>query len=133
NLPAVKNSTVQPDATKKVATPQPALPKAADSQNAAQDRKTLVRSQWSQCKAKTLPATTNLLWNVQITEGIPAKGTYAKGNLDSDAAFPVHVIIKSDSQIVDKIKAMLAPGKTAFLRGNCTEVSTDGSVVIQAF
>ncbi|MDD5397392.1 MAG: hypothetical protein PHW24_05070, partial [Candidatus Moranbacteria bacterium] len=42
NLPAVKNSTVQPDATKKVATPQPALPKAADSQNAAQDRKTLV-------------------------------------------------------------------------------------------
>ncbi|NTW27321.1 MAG: hypothetical protein HGA36_03285 [Candidatus Moranbacteria bacterium] len=100
---------------------------------AAPDRKILTSSEWSQCKAKTLAASTNLMWSVQITEGIPTGGTYAKGNLNGDAAFPVRITIKSDSTIIDKIKAMLVVGKTAFLRGNCTGVETDGAVMLQAF
>jgi hypothetical protein len=113
---------------------QAGLPKTEPStQVNPQDRKLIVAKQWKDCKEKTITANTNLLWSVQITEGIPAKGTYAKGNLNNDTVMPVHVIIKSDSTIIEKIKAMLVVGKTAFLRGTCTEVATDGSVVLQAF
>jgi len=70
---------------------------------------------------------------LQIAEGIPVGGTYAKGNLFGDAAFPIHVIVKNDSAIAAKIKAMLVVGKATFLRGTCTDVATDGAVVLQAF
>ena len=93
----------------------------------------LLTTQWQQCKGKTMAANTNFLWNVQINEGIPAGGTYAKGNLNGDATLPVRVIISANSTIKDKISQMLAVGKTAFLRGTCTGVATDGSVILQAF
>jgi len=107
--------------------------KAPIAQETSEERKKLVRSQWEQCKNKTMTPSTNLFWSVQITEGIPTGGTYAKGNLDNDTAYPVRVIVKSDSQIADKIKTMLVVGKKAFLRGTCTEVAPDGSIVLQSF
>jgi cytoskeletal protein RodZ len=135
NLPVV-DSTVPivkaPVANPAVTTPAPAA-KAAPAPASAVDRKALNKTQWTECKAKTFVKTTNLIWTVQITEGIPAKGGYAKGNLNGDATLPVHVIIKSDSAVTDKIKGMLVVGKNAFLRGNCTDVATDGAVVLQAF
>jgi hypothetical protein len=147
--PDVKNSTVTPSTNNinsqlpqavapQKTTPSVSVPKtkpliAKPLIVSAQDRKALIRSQWTQCKAKTFSATTNLMWNVQITEGIPAKGTYAKGKLDGDTAFPVHVIIKTSSTIAGKIKTMLVVGKNAFLRGTCTDVATDGAVVVQVF
>lgn len=106
---------------------------AQTSQDNIQKRKTLIRLQWTQCKEKTLPASTNLFWNVQIIEGIPAGGTYAKGSLDNDPAYPVRVIIKSDSQDIEKIKGKLIVGKVAFLKGACADVALDGSVILQAF
>lgn len=125
---------VQTPKTPAVQTPVPAkTEKPVASQESIQARKALVRSQWNDCKAKTIPTETKLLWSVQITEGIPVGGTYAKGNLDGDTAFPVRVIIKSDSEIAEKIKLMLIVGKTAFLRGTCTDSATDGSVILQAF
>lgn len=142
-VPAPKNSTVAPGANNIASnnnninnsndvTPQAPSPQAKPNAS-VQDRKALVRSQWSQCKSKTLPADTELFWSVKISEGIPDGGTYAKGDLDSDNAFPVRVIIKSDSKLAEKIKSMLVVGKVAFLRGTCTEVAPDGSVVLQAF
>lgn len=122
------NQTAQTGLPQQVATPQAVAPQATVA-----NRKALIASQWKQCKDKTIAANTNLFWNVQITEGIPTGGTYAKGNLDNNTAFSVNVIIKKDSQIADKIKAMLVVGKMAFLRGNCTDVAKDGSVVLQAF
>lgn len=98
-----------------------------------QQRIANVKSQWEKCKNSTLPVDTKLFWKIQVTEAIPAGGTYAKGFLENDQALPVHVIIKSDSQITDKIKGMLVVGKDAFVRGNCTSVASDGSVVLQAF
>lgn len=130
---ATNNQAAQSGLPQQTITPQATTPQAVASQSKVADRKALISSQWSQCKSKTIAADTKLFWNVQITEGIPAGGTYAKGNLDSDTAFPVNVIIKKDSQIADKIKAMLAVGKMVFLRGTCTDVATDGSVVLQAF
>ncbi|KKQ52009.1 MAG: hypothetical protein US70_C0012G0017 [Parcubacteria group bacterium GW2011_GWD2_38_11] len=107
--------------------------KTTTPQVTSEQRKKAIRSQWEQCKGKTMAGGTNLFWTVKILEGIPVGGTYAKGNLDGDVAYPVRVIIKSDSQIIDKIKAMLVVEKSAFLRGTCTEVGPDGSVVLQAF
>jgi hypothetical protein len=135
---ATAPKTIQATSEVKPLTPAPASQiqpsQSAGTQTAKlAERKSLLRSQWNQCKEKTLAATTNLFWSVQITEEIPAGGTYAKGNLDRDAAFPVHVIIKKDSQTIDKITAMLVVGKTAFLRGNCTDFAVDGSVVLEAF
>lgn len=90
-------------------------------------------SQWEQCKNATMTAGTKLLWKVQITEAIPVGGTYAKGFLENDQTLPVHVVIKKDSQIIDKIKSMLAVGNEALLRGSCLQVANDGIVVLEAF
>ncbi|HEX8974497.1 MAG TPA: hypothetical protein VF817_03355 [Patescibacteria group bacterium] len=135
-----KTATAANAKPNKVATPSgpstqtfPQTNPAQAPQQVAVDHKALIRSQWTQCKNKTMQQNTNLFWNVQIFEAIPQGGTYAKGNLDSDSAYSVHVIIKSDSQIKDKINQMLQVGKMAFVRGNCTDVATDGSVVLQAF
>lgn len=129
-LPVEQDAAAQ----KKQATAQvPTTPQAKKPQASVQDQKALAASQWTQCKAKTFAATTNLFWSVQIAEGIPTGGAYAKGTLNGNVALPVRVIIKSDSKIVDKIKAMLVVGKSAFLRGNCTDVTADGAVVLQAF
>lgn len=108
-------------------------PEAQATQDNIQKRKTLIRSQWTQCKERIFPADTNLFWNVQIIEGIPVGGTYAKGNLDNDSAYPVRVIIKTDSQDIEKIKEKIIVGKTAFLKGTCTDVAPDGAVILQAF
>ena len=110
---------------------KPAAPKTSATTVEAAKAKAL--SQWQACKAKTMVASTNLFWSVQIFEGIPQGGTYAKGNLNGDKNYPVHVVIKSDSKIADQIKSRLIVGKAAFLRGNCSEVATDGSVVLSAF
>ena len=151
--PAVKNSTVAPvggsGAVKKLESsptststqsglPQTSTQSAASISSSSPSKspvspKLSVNSQWSQCKAKTLAANTDLFWSVKVTEAIPLKGTYAKGNLIGDVKMPVHIIVRSDSKIADKIKAMLVVGKTAFLRGTCSEVAADGSVVFQAF
>lgn len=142
--PTVTTARPSQKTATKVANPQPvqAAPKveaqvpaqtSAQAQAAADARKKLIRDQWTLCKAKTLASNTNLFWNIQISEAIPQGGTYAKGNLDNDPAYPVHVIIKSDAQNPDQIKARLAVGKVAFVRGTCTDVATDGSVVLQAF
>jgi len=103
------------------------------NQAKTQADKTLSSSQWQQCKNKTMAAGTTLFWNVQISEAIPAGGTYAKGTLDNDVAFPVQITIKSGIQDADKIKQLLIVGKIPLLRGTCTDVATDGSVVLQAF
>jgi hypothetical protein len=100
---------------------------------AAAPAKASTAEQWNQCKSKTMAVSQNLFWKVVITEGIPLGGTYAKGSLEGNSQQPVRVIIKSDSQLLDKIKTMLAPGKTAFLRGNCTGLTDDGAVILQAF
>lgn len=130
-----QSSVVAPKVTAKKKKPATtvATSKTTTTATTTQARKTLIRSQWNQCKAKTMPLTTNLFWNVQISQAIPAGGTYAKGNLDNDIAFPVRVIVKTDSQITARIKSMLVVGKSAFLRGNCTDFATDGSVVLQVF
>ena len=49
--------------------------KAPIAQETSEERKKLVRSQWEQCKNKTMTPSTNLFWSVQITEGIPTGGT----------------------------------------------------------
>lgn len=134
-LPAQQNKTTgeKTNPTVQSGLPPVAVPAAKAPAVKTVDKKTIVQSQWTKCKNKTLPTSTNLFWNVQITEGIPINGTYAKGNLYNDVSFPVHVIVKADSAITDKIKAMLVVGKAAFLRGTCTDVAADGSVVLQAF
>ncbi|KKP97390.1 MAG: hypothetical protein UR99_C0013G0002 [Candidatus Moranbacteria bacterium GW2011_GWD2_36_12] len=132
-IPAPKNSTVVPDLNKPTSLPETSASKAKEPEKSVQDRKALVRAQWTQCKAKSLPANTSLFWNIQISEGIPTGGTYAKGSLDGDNSLPVNVIIKPDSKMVEKIKSMLVVGKKAILRGTCTDVAADGSVVLQAF
>lgn len=128
--------TLTPAATsqdKSLQSPEAQTPtKSAQSAQIA-EKKMALKAQWSQCKAKTLPADTNLFWSVQITEGIPAGGTYAKGSLNRDESFPVQVIIKKDIETADKIKASLVVGKMVFLRGTCAGLAADGSVVLQAF
>lgn len=132
-----KTAAVEPSKTaqsKMQATPTPkkvapAKPKAQD----AQERRNLAAFQWQQCKDKTSPAQANLIWDVQIIEGIPEGGTYAKGMLNNDATLPVRVIVKPDSQNVEKIKSLLIVGKIQLLRGNCADVAPDGAVVFQAF
>jgi len=119
-----KNTKQGASPVKKVAVKQ-AVPIQADVQKR--------KDQWQQCKNKTIVANTTLFWNVQISEEIPVGGTYAKGALDNDATLPVHVIIKSGSQITGKIKSMLVVGKSPSIRGTCTDVATDGSVVLEAF
>jgi hypothetical protein len=147
--PAVVNKTIQataqvkslnPSATVPKALPpkdstiqKPEAPKADTSKTAIKELKTVTQGQWIKCKDKTADTKKALMWNVQITEAIPPKGTYAKGNLDGSADFPVHVIIKSDSTLASKIKGMLVVGKSAFLRGTCTDVAADGSVVLQVY
>ena len=133
SAPVVKNSTVTTPIVNNASKNKPAPTKVATPIVNTQDKTKLAATQWAQCKAKTLTLTTELMWNVQITEGIPTKGTYAKGNLNGDKALPVHVIVKADSKIADKVKLMLVVGKNAILRGNCTEIATDGAVVVQAF
>lgn len=132
--PTKVSQTIQQAApvSKPVVTPKTTVPAPATTSTAEQ-RKALIRSQWTQCKNKTLTGETNLFWNVNIIESIPTGGTYAKGNLDNDSVYPVHVIIKSDSQNAEKIKAMLVVGKTAFLRGTCNDVAVDNAVVLQVF
>ena len=134
--PVVAPKTVQATAqVKSPSSPQQnktAVPKEVSPEKIA-ERKALLRTQWTQCKDRTITANASLLWNVQITEGIPAGGTYAKGNLDNDSNFPVRVIVRPDSQNIEKIKALLVVGKMAILKGTCTEVATDGAVVLQAF
>ena len=117
--------------TKKTTVPvkKVTVKQAAPIQTDVQKRK----AQWQQCKNKTMVAGTTLFWNMQISEAIPVGGTYAKGTLDNDAALPVHVIIKSGSQITGTIRNMLVVGKEPVIRGTCTDVATDGSVVLEAF
>lgn len=132
-VPVPKNSTVVPDLNKTTSLPESTPLKTKEPEKKVSDRKVVIRAEWTKCKAKTLSAETKLLWNVQITEEIPAGGTYAKGNLDNDTSFPVRVIIKPGIQTVEKVKSMLVLGKMAFLRGTCTDVAPDGSVVLQVF
>lgn len=117
--------TVQKSApVKKVAVKQ-AAPNKADAQK--------MKDQWQQCKNKSMVAGTTLFWKAQISEAIPAGGTYAKGALVNNADFPVHVIIKSGSQITGAIRNMLVVGKSPIIRGTCTDVAADGAVVLEAF
>jgi hypothetical protein len=131
----VKSKTV-PLATAQVnrdmASTQPSA-KTAPSQADVQAKKALAQNQWQQCKDKTLLQKAVLFWNIKVFEGIPAGGTYAKGTLNSDPAFPVRVTIKTDGQFADKINALLVPGKNAALRGTCVDVATDGAVILQTF
>lgn len=127
NVP--KTSATSQNIPKTPAVVKTPTPKTTLSEADIQKRK----DQWQQCKDKTMVAGTTLIWNVQIAEGIPTGGTYAKGLLNNEAAFPVHVIIKSDSTIADKIKNVLVVGKTPNIRGTCKEMATDGSVVLEAF
>lgn len=126
NVPLADGKVIQKQEAVNVEKPQ--APKTD-----AEQMKDLVRSQWTACRNKTIPAETKLMWPLQITEGIPTGGTYAKGYLDGDSTFPVRVIIKSDSQIIEKIKSRLIVGNKTILRGTCTDVAPDGSVVLQAF
>lgn len=105
----------------------------AEKSSGSQTVSEVSKSQWTECKNKTMATDKNLFWGVQIFEAIPAGGTYAKGNLNDNPEFPVRVIIKSDSANQEKIKGSLVVGKKAFLRGNCTAVADDGAVVLQAF
>lgn len=142
-LPQAKNQTLP--AKKTPATPSSALPASTpdlsnkteqpptSSQTVAQDPKAAAKSQWTGCKNKTNTAGTNLFWPVQVFEGIPIGGTYAKGNLNGDSSAPVRVIVKKDSQNSEAIKAALVVGKSAVLRGTCTSVAADGAVVFEAF
>lgn len=109
------------------------LPIAPGNQKTKKDLKKFVADEWHKCKDRTLSPSSNMFWKVKITEGIPAGGTYAKGLLMDDSLYPVHVVIKSDSKIVDKLKQMLVVGNNSILRINCTDVASDGSVVVQAF
>jgi len=98
-----------------------------------QAKKTLVRGQWQQCKDKAMAVGKNLFWTIQISEGIPAGGIYARGNLDNNNTYPVRVIIKPGIQNTDKINAMLTVGKASVFRGICTDVAPDGAVVFEAY
>jgi hypothetical protein len=99
----------------------------------AEAKKALTRNQWQQCKNKTMADGTTLFWNVQISEAIPAGGTYAKGVLNNEISYPVRVNIKPGISIADKINQRLVAGKLAVLRGACTDVAADGAVIFQAF
>jgi hypothetical protein len=135
NVNTKLSQTIKQPAPSNVAPPKTSTPAQVPTPPAnPQERKTLIRSQWSQCKDKTLPAGTILTWNVKITEGLSADGTtFAKGNLDNDPAFPVNVTVKPESQNIEKIKPVLVAGKTAFLQASCVGIATDGSALIQAF
>ena len=115
--------------TNKTTTPVKKVP----AQQTTQAKKELTSSQWQQCKNNTMAANTTLFWNVQISEGIPVGGTYAKGTLNNDAAFPVQITIKSGSQLTGEIKNVLVVGKSPNIRGTCKDVAADGSVVLEAF
>ena len=139
-LMTAKKKSLPINTAKKISAPAmpsqvtaPAVPTSQVSQISVQNQKALVSSQWQQCETKAIDAGKNLFWNVGITEAVPAGGTYAKGNLENNPAQPVHIIVKPTSTVADKINQMLVVGKTAFLRGNCTDVATDGSVVLQVF
>ncbi|EKE20364.1 MAG: hypothetical protein ACD_8C00012G0004 [uncultured bacterium] len=126
NVPLMDGKVIQKQEAVNVQKPQ--APKTD-----AEQMKDLVRSQWTSCRNKTIPAQTKLMWPLQITEGIPAGGTYAKGYLDGDLTFPVRVIIESDSPLIEKIKARLIVGNKTILRGICKDVAPDGSVILQVF
>lgn len=113
-----------------------AVPQKVATNSAAQsgeEKKKLATNQWQQCAQKKLNAETKLFWSVQIIEGIPEGGTYAKGVLSKNVALPVHITIKGGSANVDKIKQLLVVGKIPTLRGSCVDVTTDGAVVLEAF
>lgn len=124
----------QPVATsaKTVSTETPTA-KSGNSQSATQAPTQNVKSEWEKCNNSTMAAQTKLLWKVRVTEAIPAGGTYAKGFLENDQALPVHVVIKGDSEITEKIKSMLVVGSDALLRGSCLQVANDESVTFEAF
>lgn len=134
-LPSQTNTSMAAPASTNTTAPaaKPAMAKAPVAAAKDDARKKIVASQWAQCAGKTMPATTNLIWSIKILEGIPVGGTYAKGNLNSDAGFPVQITIKKTSKMVDKIKAMLVADKMAFLRGTCSGVSASGAVLLEVF
>jgi hypothetical protein len=121
--PLPKNSTQVSQTKKPIAKPN-ANP---------QDQKAKILSQWNQCKNKTMLASTALLWNVFVVEGIPTEGTYAKGYLENNVTLPVRIIVKAETSNTEKIKTLLTVGKTVKLRVNCTDVAQDGAVIVQAF
>ena len=117
---------------------QTSTPSAGSTTKTPIAKKTVQRlsptiAQWNKCKIKALPQTTKLFWKLQIIEAIPAGGTYAKAYLNSNANQPVHIVLKPGNPTNDNIKSTLVIGKNPVLRGNCTDVATDGSVVIQVF
>jgi hypothetical protein len=124
---ATKNTTAQQIAGQaKKSTVSGTSSAVAESSEAS---KAKTRSQWQQCKDKTILAGTTLYWKIQISETIP----YAKGVLNNEDAYPVRVTIKSGVSTADKINKLLVVGKLASLRGTCTDVTADGTVIFQAF
>ena len=103
------------------------------NQAKTQANKTLSSSQWQQCKNKSMAAGTTLFWNVQISEASSFGGYYAKGLLNNDSAYTVHITIKLDAQNPDQIKQKIIVGNVVLLRGNCVGIETDGSVMLEAF
>lgn len=90
-------------------------------------------NQWQQCKSKTITADTILSWNIKISDTSSFGGYYAKGFLNSNPVYPVHVIIKLDVQNLDQIKQRIIPGEIVALKGQCTGVETDGSIIFEVF
>lgn len=98
-----------------------------------QEKKQIMRSQWQQCKNKTLPVSVELFWTIKISEAIPVGGVYGSGLLDGDQTFPVRFFLKPGISNADIIKSEILAGKAATLRGNCIDMAVDGSAVFQLF
>ncbi|HOW60353.1 MAG TPA: DUF333 domain-containing protein [Candidatus Moranbacteria bacterium] len=90
-------------------------------------------NQWQQCKSKTITADTILSWNIKISDTNSFGGYYAKGFLNSNPVYPVHVIVKLDVQNLDQIKQRIIPGEIVALKGQCTGIETDGSIIFEVF
>lgn len=130
---AIKEIEKQAEQQKQLSDKKVSSQKGTAKTNNDETKKILAVSQWQKCKDGSMEKDAILFWKVAITEEISAGVTYAKGFLEGDALYPVHVTVKQDAQTAEKTKQLLIAGKMAYLRGTCISAAADSTIVLQAF
>jgi len=124
---------VQPPAS---AVGQPSSVVAAPSAQTAKNQAVndQMKIDWQLCNRRAIQVSKELYWRFTISETIPPGGTYAKGAVLGQPAFPVHITIRAASPDNAAIKGRLVVGNNLVgLRGTCTGISSDGSVNFEAY
>jgi len=120
---------------KKLPAKKKATPAETGASSGTQTMAEKMKSDWQLCNQGKMPAGKELVWELAISEGIPAGGTYAKGIIKDQAMMPVRIMLKAglSSTDAEKIKVRLTAGKSTILRGACLATAPDGSASFETF